>query len=32
MCEPATHQRWARRILERAYWYGMSGASEKLIV
>lgn len=24
MCEPATHQRWARRILERAYWYGMS--------
>jgi citrate lyase beta subunit len=24
MCEPATHERWARRILERAYWYGMS--------
>jgi citrate lyase beta subunit len=22
MCEPATHERWARRILERAYWYG----------
>lgn len=32
MCEPATHYRWAKRILERAYWYGMSGASEKLIV
>lgn len=24
MCEPATHERWAKRILQRAYWYGMS--------
>lgn len=23
MCEPATHERWAKRILERAYWYGI---------
>lgn len=27
MCEPATHQRWAKRMLERAYWYGMSDAA-----
>ncbi len=23
MCEPATHVRWAKRILERAHWYGV---------
>ncbi len=23
MCEPATHERWAKRILERAHWYGI---------
>jgi citrate lyase beta subunit len=23
MCEPATHQKWARGILERAKWYGV---------
>lgn len=23
MCEPATHLRWAKRILERSHWYGV---------
>ena len=28
MCEPATHARWARRILERAHWYGLQSTAE----